>query len=820
MRILLSILLLLLAGTGMTQPFFTSEKKRYKAGTAAGEVMKLEEWTESDGRQSSVVYLVDVKQPGNYFIKITGNMNAGSAQQISADGGRPLISVEASRSGWQQAAAVNIGKIPSAMWLGAGKHLLRFTVKGDLAPLHEGISFSMTNSHRTLDADWQHFSGVIDRLAAQQPESMEPINKTVTGQDGKVLSNPSGHYEHAIDTAFTYTTFAYVTLTGGVSYNFKTKNSTVDPVLHLFDPNNIETRSWYDDDSGTGYESDLTVTPPATATYVLLVRPYTGGMTGTTTIVKSGVDYLVTTPLGGQRYTAAQRTGVLNYSTCRLVGNANSNTPDTRIFTLSFAGGAITGYNDDYANTSGGTWNWGYASRIKKNYTSGMGNSIVFVCAYSAGRTGTSDVYMGNPVGQLHETEPYNFPNLATEDAIQSAPNTFNTPPAHYNCISWSGGVTSTDNWPPGSYSIYYVAGNPLASFDKFYSNTPVRYPGAWNYTRTGATAANAVVDLWKTSYAYTHASVTKPGNDHPHGYDWESKPGYLDRQFHPRNALEYPSWYGAVSDYYKPTGTFARGAGADKGFATDAEAVEAGLAVYENARLSLSASGKLSLLTGKAEPAISSRYNTLYDAWQKTWAANASLSNPDAYCMNREYEALERFCDRYPEATLLLTMDKMTSRDMRNGKLLLHLSGSRYGHLLEEVKQEVLSNPVDAQGRYRIIGDPDNAIHYVEKILQGYAAAQDGKPAPVTFTVTASPNPVADILTITVVVKEDSRMGVKVISSQTGNQRILLQESNVKAGQYQYTINRKGFAGATGDMVVVQVMVNGVLQTVKVLAG
>ena len=801
--------IVLLMSIGITRAQLQTEKKRYPSGTSIGEADLVEEWTESNGRQSAAVYVVDIKTPGNYFVKATTNMLKGNMQLVTADDRSTSLVLAAQTSGWQQSTADLSGRTQPSLQLEAGRHIIRCTVAGNMPPLNDGISLSRSNTHTRLDNAWQNFSATLNRLMAEQPMNTSPADKNNPAIADKVLGNPQGNYEHAVDTAFAYSTFQWITLTGGITYTFSTYSSTQDPVLHLFDPANLATSSWYNDDGGGGYECSLTVTIPATATYALLVRPYYGGQSGLTSIKKDGVDLLVNTPIAGQRFITTQRTGDLNYFTCKLGGGA---LPDTRLFTLNYAGGAVTGYNDDYSNSTDGTWTWGLSSRIKKNYSAG--SSIVFVCAFSTSRTGVSDVYMGNVNGHLPISEPANFPLLKTEDAIQSAPSD-----GTYNCISWSGGITSSWSWPPDPLSSWYVANNQLAGFDKFYSNTPVRFPGAWNYTRTGATAANALVDLWKKGTAYQHASVTKPGNLNPHGYDWESKPGGLDRTFHPRNALTNANWYGAVTDYYKPTGTFAKNNTASA-FTTDADAVAAGVAIYENAQLSAVAKNKLNNLVAKTDHTISDDFNQLYENWKQTWAKNASLSDPYAYCNNKQYEALQDFCTKNVPATMLLVFEKFVNGDHLNSKLVWELTRTRYAALLEEAKNDILRSPVDESGRFKIHGDHDNGIRYIEKILQQLEVGPAGSASVVSFTVTASPNPVKDVLTVTVTIKEKSRINVSAVSAQTRMNRLLQQETVLEAGTYQYRLDTRGFAGAAGDMIIIQVNSSGVLQTVKVLVG
>jgi hypothetical protein len=811
-KFLCSALLAMLMAHAVSQTSTT--KKYYTGGQQAGDALLLEEWFESDGRQSSVFYTVDIKAGGKYSVKAITNMTKGAYQWVTDNGQITGLRLNAQGAGWQQSAAEMRGNAKNDIYMAAGRHTLRFTMNGNMPPLNDAISLSRNGVHTRLDEDWQRFSAKLNRWMNEPAVNTEPLNKTAGTETEKTLPNPEGNYEHAIDTAFSYTTFQYVSLTAGVTYTFATVNSTTDPVLHVFDVAGIDTRSWADDDSGPGSESLLTFTAPVSGFYCLMVRPYSNTQGAVTTVQQNGVNILTTTPLGGLRLTTTQRTGELNYFTSRLAGNTYA---DTRIFTMAWAGTAVTGYNDDYANSTGGTFAWNLASRIKKNFA--VGNSVVFVSAYSATRTGVCDVYMGNTPGQIPVVEPYNFPNFKQEDAIQSAPYNGN-----YNCISWSGGITNSWTWPPDPFSSWHVVGNELAGFDKFYSNTPSRYPGAWNYSRSGATAANAVVDLWKRPAGnYQHASVTKPGNHNPHGYDWESKPGGLDRQFHPRNALEKNEWYGVVTNYYKFTGTYTPILTVPigplfKGFATDADAVKAGVAVYENAQLSVKAQEKLRNLLIQSAAKQRSRFEELYQAWQRTWSANASLSDPYAYSNNAEYEALENYSKANCDAAMLLVFEKFVNGQHLTTKLLWQLTYDRYGTLLNEAKGDIERNAYDEQGRYKIHGDHDNGIRYIEKILNLLQAQPAETVTTAAVTVSASPNPVKDVLTITVDIKTASRIGVNATSAQTRAGKPLQQEVLMLPGTYRYQLSVKGFAGTAGDVISVQVRVNGQLQTYKVL--
>lgn len=791
-----------------------SEVKKYPRNYPIGEVSLLEQWIESDGDRSVTAYIIEVPVSGNYNLAVVLNLQRGVILPVSLDNKPTSLRITTSENGWQKMAATAAAKNETGLYLSAGRHTISLSVTGNMPPLVDDLSFSRSASHPALDASWLRFSQRLNQLLQEKPATNKPAaDKYESSFTEKVLSNPEGNYDHAIDTAFTYSTFQFVYLTAGTTYTFSTSGSTKDPVLHLFYSSDIDNRSWSSDDYNGTWESNLVVNITSTGTYCLLARPYYASQSGTTTILQNGVTLLANTPIAGQRFATTPRTGDLNYFTAKLTGASN---PDTRLFTLPSTSGKINGYNDDYNNNSDGYWNWGYSSRIKKNYVTG--SSIVYVCAYSASRTGSCDVYMGNIAASLPTSgEMGNFPLLKGEDAIQSAPYDYD-----YNCISWSGGITSNWIWPPSSLSTYNCGNaNLLECFDNYYKNNPIRYPGAWNYTRTDATAANAAVDLWKTVSAYTHASITKPGNSNPHGYDWESKPGSFDRTLHPRNALQNASWYGSVSNYYKWNGTYAYILFPinTTSFKTDADAVNAGVAVFDKGVLSNGSQNKLRSMVSRADASFVSQFEDLYNAWDKTKAANASLSDPSMYCRNPEFERLADLSQKNSKAAMLLVFDKFVNKsDHFIGDLLLSLTTDKYGRLLADVKKERLTMPNDAQGRYKVHGDHDNGVLYIEKILQQLDDKEIITPAEELFSVVLSPNPVKDQFTVQVTLKTASRVSVQAISAQSRISRQLRSDIELPAGTHRFSGDTQFFSAAPGDVIAVQVRVNGVLHTTKVL--
>ncbi len=780
-----------------------TETKYYPSKSKAGDVWLLYSYGEYSGGVSSRVYVIDAPKTDYYYISSLSNMERGQAFKIYVDN-MAFAELRSNAEGWQFASVSS-----ASIKLTAGKHEIKFVGTNGMVPMAEELFLTVASpaARSGIPETINSFLDKIELLRQQPVITSSTLDDEDNGMN-KVLPNPQGIYGHAIDTSFNYTHYSIVYLTTG-SHTFTTSGSTISRSLTVFNPSNY-TYSWSNSNGGPGGESALNLIVGLAGYYSVMLRPTTNGTSGTTNIIFDGSTLVSGAVIGGKTFAMASlKGGPMNFFTCKLT------TGDTRMVVSRSFSSSARGYNDDYY-AGAGNWNWGLASRIKKDFNGADSVQYTFVCSYSPTSTGVCDIYMGTGNSNLHQLEPNNFPLLTDDDAIKSAEAS-----GSYNCISWSGGITSTWIWPPSAYSTYNCnSGNELLCFDNYYSNNPVRYPGAWNYTRTGATVNNSIVDLWKTASAYTHASVTKTGNNHPHGYDWESKPGGTNRTFHPRNALTQANWYGSVSNYYKPTGTYARNAIVQNAFESDIDAIKAGVAIYDRAFLTPEASEKLSRLLQKNNSSVIKTFDELYKAWDATKEANATLSDPAAYCKNKEYEALAKYALVNSRTAMLLVFDKFIKGDHPVGELMWTLTKEKYSHLLAEVKVERLANPNDAQGRYKIHGDHDNGVLYVEKILKSLEEEVIAEPITEAIVVTVSPNPVVDKLNVQVVVKKPSKVSIAVVSLVTGEKQLLQNETMLMEGTHRFQTSVKDIARSNDNILVVQVTVDGSVKTITVLVG
>ena len=666
-----------------------------------------------DGEYGNTKFEVDISESGKYYITawVMGISGQDKIQAYLDDEARPIGFLKMSDNSWQSAQLENNNTF-NPIYLSKGTHV--FSFRSQEIPAIEFIRLAKQKDAAIIpDTKYRNY---INTLKAK---SLPDNYKQLKSEDQMVgammlTSNPEGDYAYQLNMNFVYTYYKYFSFTSGQNVVFETKKSdpyASDPVMFLFnydDP--VNDGSWSNDDGGSGYQSKISATIPNTGLYVLLLRSYSSSSPGTSDLYKDGSLYRSNVALAGTKVYCGDisKTGTLNYFTSKLTGDSRLWLQDSSSWT-----GKIKGFNDDYYGS--GDFNWGLASRVKNQFSPDIRYALV--SSYSSSNPpGTADLYMKLDNSNIMSY----FPNLAADDAIKSAPATGNSQtPGSYNCISWSGGITDNWSWPISPHSKWYDP-NPLTAFDNFYGNNPSRYAGAWTYSRSGATESNSVVDLWANSAGYQHASVRKPGNDHPHGYDWESKPGGLMRTFHPRHALS-GDLYGNVDKYYKQTGTYASGVSSQAiGGMTLEESIERGLTVREKVELSEDEKAKQSNLIENIPEEVKQEFNIKYEAWKETWDDPNLIyaSNPGMFTQSRQYEEFLSFCKEQDKTIWPLLFQKYEQGDELVGMTLVNLTYNEYGSLLDEIRQESAKERYTAECAYIAPSGDAIAMKYIKKLL------------------------------------------------------------------------------------------------------
>ncbi len=665
-----------------------------------------------DGKNVCTKFEVDVREDGKYYITawVMGINGQEKIQVYLDDGANPIGHLNIYKNGWQSAQLLERETFNS-IYLSKGTHKLSF--RSQDIPEIELIQLAKQKDKAMLsDNNYRNYMNTLK--AKSLPGNYKQLKReNQMGRETMPTYNPEGDYVYQLNMNFKYTYYKSFYFTSGQNVVFETKKSdpyASDPVMFLFNYNDpVNGGSWSNDDGGVGWQSKISVTIPNTGIYYLLLRSYSSSFPGTSDLYKDGSLYTSNVALAGTKaYSGGiSKTGILNYFTAKLTGDSRLWLEDS-----SYSPGKIKGFNDDYDGS--GDFYWGLASRVKKQFSPDINYAIV--SSYSSyNPTGTADLYMKLDNSNITGSS---FPNLKADDAIKSAPAS-----SAYNCISWSGGRTDLGRyfWPPENDGNLWYDPNSLTAFDNFYGNNPPRYSGAMDYTRSGATYDNSIVDLWSKSGVYTHGSVRKPGNDHPHGYDWESKPGGNMRTFHPRHGLN-GSIYGDVDKYYRWNGTYASGASNQKngGGITFEESIERDLTIIEKIELSEDEKNKQSNLMENIPEKVKQEFNIKYEAWKETLddPSLIFISNPRMFTQSRQYEEFLRYCKEQDKTTWPLLFQKYEQGDELVGMTIIDLTYTKYGFHLDEIRRESNQERYTDKGAYITPSKNANMIKYIEKLL------------------------------------------------------------------------------------------------------
>jgi hypothetical protein len=618
------------------------------------------------------------------------------------------------------------------------------------------------------------------------------------------LTNPEGNYDHEMELDFKYTYYTTLYLSAGQTLTLETKNATTDPVLHLFNANDpINQGAWSDDDgAGVSYNSKITATIQYSGIYFVLIRKYLNpsSVAGTCDLYKNGSLFVTKAAVSGSAIACDKNvTEELNYFTKLTSG-------DSRIWIEAPGNpGPIVAFNDDYTTTGPHDFDWGSASRVKQNFNKNISTAIV--SAYSASiPTGKCDLYMNCKNSDVCGWDSLGsfFPVFKADDAIQSAP--FDT---IYNCISWSGGITDYWEWPSLVFSKYYSE-NPLTAFDNFYAAT--RYAGAMTYSRTGATVSNSVIDLWAYK-GYSHASVRKPGNNMPHGYDWESKPGMCMRTFHPRYALA-GTGYGIPKDYYIPTSS-------NPVMLLD-ESIARGYSVIENVELTPTEKNRVAELINSLTNSQREEFENKYIAWKKTWKTTglSFQSDPRAYALNNEYKVLIEYSKSQGESIWPLVFEKLQLDGFLVLNLLEDLTLPEKQSVLNKIKEKI-NNNISTESGAIIVRSPEAiAMLYIKELINqsdGGLTDNDGIRYSNTFKFNVFPNPVNASSQLSFVLPAGSMVSAYLIGLDGKLLSVVIKEQSLIAGNQNFNLNVPvNFKGSCLLKLVVNNVVN--VQLISVL--
>lgn len=233
-----------------------------------------------------------------------------------------------------------------------------------------------------------------------------------------------------------------------------------------------------------------------------------------------------------------------------------NSTTDVELFVMN-SNNQIIAHNNDYSAVS--DYDWDTESRVDMTGNDSLKAIILLPYRDYLGQeddylweggnyvfqddntSGVTDLYLGCKYYDFtYDDGDLFFPNLRTNDAIESDYYRTLGQGIDYNCFAWA----------LGYYSYYFHHNFGGVST----VNGLISYYEDEGYTTDGATEANSEIDIWEKNDSCTHASVRSYTNSRSYGYDWESKDGFYGGRFmHPRYSIanddpDFLSGYGHVA--------------------------------------------------------------------------------------------------------------------------------------------------------------------------------------------------------------------------------------------------------------------------------
>lgn len=600
---------------------------------------------------------------------------------------------------WQALTLTDPRRSISTIKLKRGKNKVSIIGKGPEVPNVEFIRLSLSSNRMGIsDTHYKNFLESIKSNTLPNRQYSDSIKITTRSNniDEVSLRSTGGEiYDYRINIPVYYTTRLSFLFSSGQNVSISTsQNDSYEHVIELFHSTNPSSYSWTTLSSGNG---SLNVTIPVSGTYYLRIRAYRQNTAGLVNLIVNGTSYPNCVVAGtgiaieGNYYIPS------NFMTCKLKNNG-----DTWLFLEDYSDlpGRIIAHNDD-GGTKSDNYNWERASLISTNLTNVRAGLIS--AFYSNFPAFTCDLYLGlQPTTAFFKAA---FPMLALDNSFISGASTSN-----YNCISWSVGKTNSWDFPSQTN---------LTLWDNYYRS--------YGYTRSGANADNAAIALWMYNGLFTHASVRKNSTiTKPHGFEWESKCGSLERIMHIRDALNSSAsstaQYGNIVYYYRPidgvvnyslptnereNNMSVRSSIGQQSFSTSG--------LTHESRFSQIDLNQISDLTSRISANIVAGFESKYLAWKKTWSEPdiAVNSNPYKYAESKQYIELSTYCSKYGKAMYPLIINKLAEGDIFVLNLLRDLSYGGSQKFIDDITPEINTE----------IGKPvpslySNLVDYSKKLL------------------------------------------------------------------------------------------------------
>ena len=703
--------------------------------------------------------------------------------KVSVNGVLSEFTFKPQTDGWHSLTLTDAKKSVTTVNLKKGINEISVIGQGPEIPNVEFIKLS-SNFNRTgiSDSKYREFVGSIES---------NTLNEVYNINYEQIISNigTSGEiYDYCLDMPVFYTTRIYLNFSTGQAVNISTSSAgyttpALNHKIELFHRENPESYSWYSSTT-SGYGS-LNVSIPVTGTYLLLIRTPPSNSSPF-----SAMSGFVTLDVNSQFYSNC----IVSNSVYAPVSNGYP-TP-ANFFICKISDGRPYLYLEDNSgyirlsdyntidSTSDGYY-WGKNPRMITNMTNlsyghAFSNSVLIPYM-------KCDLYMG--LAEVFYTDSSSFPNLPADNSFRSGPGT--GPYSYgYNCTDWSIGISADSmQYVPNNWRFY----STLSGWDDFYES--------YGYTRLGATVDNAAIALWMNGKNYTHASVRKNSTIlNPHGFEWESKCGQLERVMHTRDALNCDT-YGSIAYYYRPISGTVNSPPINN---TD-NSISTHSLISSESRFSPSELNQIATLKSYIPTLVASGFDEKYHAWVNTWSKPeiAIHSNPYMYAKSSEYENLVQYCMKYGKATWSLVFDKLAHGDIFVISLLKDLTYNGNSNFDIDIMPIIVEAGKQYPSLYSILVDYCKRLLAKEeanilKSIMDISTAEEG-----SFEVSISVN--AQQILINLFSLKDEKASVTIYSVfgglefetrynvSKGNQMLVINASNFKKGIYIMKITIDG---------------------------
>lgn len=791
-----------------------------------GEVIIKQSTTEIVNDKSIISFEVEAPNSGDYYLSfwmLPVKLNDGTyvSYDVSVNGKGQTDKIIPSRGDWQSITLSSKNKVK----LNKGTNTISIIGKVPLIPNVEHVRIASNLKDAQINSDiYQGYKASIERekteRALRNVTNITDTLSNVTNSNPTKASSltplvtqeePYYNYTFQLNTTVKYSFFTTLYMSQGSTIYVATNADTpTSHVIEIFSRDFPENYSWKDFSGTSNYTASLNITVPYTGLYIVRVRSYECGYSGICNI-NMGNEYTYEhIPISNNGFRCTlDRKYEYNTFTCHSTCD-----PIIWIEEGENAPGKIFAFNDDYAGED--DFCWGVNARIKKRYTRPV-HAVQVSSWGSYYSIGTCDLYakcknsnvwtrMGH-YGLLEDSLMHSFPNLREDDAIQSSPGS-----DVYNCISWSGGITSYWEWPLSQSSTFYSV-DSLTAFDNFYASRGL--------TRVGATEENSVVDLWAGPILFwendstppsgfvefTHASVRKGADSFAHGYDWESKPGILIRTFHPRYALSGPA-YGNVVEYYIKNNVST---------STFEEELAIGTSRIEYVDYSSSEKEFISHKIDGINRDVLSRFNTLYDKWD-TITAHTIYSNPKQIANCQEYEELLDLCKQNQDL-IYAVYDKLGKESNISAVTLvedLTLGNKQNQDIMQNVRKESLTR-LNQKDCKIIRPIHSNVMLYVKELLalEKSELYKDDKSNDSSYNNNAdfSVSSLSNNISIDFTLSESSKVTLNTLDLNNNVVANIVNNSILDSGKHSYSMSL-----TKSGIYLVQLFINGRVNIKKII--